>query len=370
MPSSWPSPRSSRSTSASSNPSVVSTSACESARRGLGQLLLRPRHEQAVRLLRTAPDPAAELVQLGEAEAVGLLDDHHRRVRDVDADLDHRRRDEHVELPRLEPRHQVAPVGRLQPAVQAADAEPAQLRALQPRRLLLRRARPRRLRLLDQRADDVRLPALAQQARQPPVRLRARAPRSSAVTIGRRRRRRLRDLADRPGRRRRSARACAGSASRSCAARAGTRPSTSALRCSTPKRCCSSTTATATFARSTPSWISACVPTRIDAPAAASRAPLADRAGQQAAGDAELAAELLDGEEVLLGERLGRRHQRALVAALDRAQQRVQRDHRLPRADVALEQPLHRHRPARGRGRSRRSPAPGARSASNGSAAR
>ena len=29
---------------------------------------------------------------------------------------------------------------------------------------------------------------------------------------------------------------------------------------------------------------------------------------------------------------------------LDRAQQRVERDHRLARADVALEQPLHRHR--------------------------
>ena len=66
--------------------------------RRLRQLLLRPRDEQAVRLLGAAADAAAQLVQLREPEAVGLLDDHHRRVRDVDADLDHRRRDEHVEL--------------------------------------------------------------------------------------------------------------------------------------------------------------------------------------------------------------------------------------------------------------------------------
>ena len=58
----------------------------------------RARDEQAVRLLRAAADAAAQLVQLGEPEAVGLLDDHDRRVRDVDADLDHGRRDEHVEL--------------------------------------------------------------------------------------------------------------------------------------------------------------------------------------------------------------------------------------------------------------------------------
>ncbi len=73
--------------------------------------------------------------------------------------------------------------------------------------------------------------------------------------------------------------------------------------------------------------------------------PLAGRAGQQTAGDPELAAQLLDGQEVLLGERLGRGHQRALVAALDPTQERVQRDRRLPRPHVALEQPLHRRRP-------------------------
>jgi hypothetical protein len=43
-------------------------------------------------LVRAAADAAAELVELREPEPVGLLDDHDRRVRDVDADLDHRRR--------------------------------------------------------------------------------------------------------------------------------------------------------------------------------------------------------------------------------------------------------------------------------------
>src|SRR5919206_500998 len=55
-------------------------------------------------------------MQLGEPEPVGLLDDHDRRVRDVDADLDHGRRHEHVELPRLEPSHQLAPLRRPTPA--------------------------------------------------------------------------------------------------------------------------------------------------------------------------------------------------------------------------------------------------------------
>src|SRR5215211_8499894 len=45
----------------------------------------------------------------------------------------------------------------------------------------------------------------------------------------------------------------------------GERPSTSAFRCSTPKRCCSSITATARRGSSIPSWMSACVPTSTSA---------------------------------------------------------------------------------------------------------
>ena len=106
-------------------------------------------------------------MELREAEAIGFLDDHDRRVRDVDADLDHRRRDEDVELARLELRHHAAPLGGRQAAVQAADAIAAQLRGAQPLGLLLGRARDSCLRRLDERADDVGLPAVVQVAAEP-----------------------------------------------------------------------------------------------------------------------------------------------------------------------------------------------------------
>ena len=171
VPSSWPSPRSSRSTSASSKPSVVSTSACSRDCGDVGQLELVARDEQAVALLRAAADAAAQLVQLRETEPVGLLHDHDRRVRHVDADLDHRRRHEHVELACLELRHHLAPLRRLQPPVQEPDAVALQLGAAQPLRLLLGGARESRLGLLDQRADDIRLPAGVEVHAQPRVRL-------------------------------------------------------------------------------------------------------------------------------------------------------------------------------------------------------
>ena len=41
-----------------------------------------------------AADAAAQLVQLRQAEPLGVLDHHQRRVRHVDADLDDRRRDQ------------------------------------------------------------------------------------------------------------------------------------------------------------------------------------------------------------------------------------------------------------------------------------
>ncbi len=47
---------------------------------------------------------------------------------------------------------------------------------------------------------------------------------------------------------------------------------------------------------------------------------------------------------MLLGEDLGRRHQRGLMAGLDRLQHRQRRHHRLAAADIALQQALHRMR--------------------------
>ena len=70
-----------------------------------------------------AADPAAELVKLGEAEALGVLDEHHARVRHVDPDLDHGRRHQHVHLAGREGGHgRVAQVGPLL-AVDDADAQ-------------------------------------------------------------------------------------------------------------------------------------------------------------------------------------------------------------------------------------------------------
>ena len=52
-----------------------------------------------------ASDAAAQLVQLGKTHALGVLDHHERRIGHVDAHLDHRRRDEKLDLARLEGRH-------------------------------------------------------------------------------------------------------------------------------------------------------------------------------------------------------------------------------------------------------------------------
>ena len=68
------------------------------------------------------------------------------------------------------------------------------------------------------------------------------------------------------------------------------------------------------------------------------------RAREERDADAELRADPLDREEVLLGEHLRRGHHRPLPVGLDGPQQGVQCDDRLARADVALQQPLHRRR--------------------------
>ena len=112
-------------------------------------------------------------MELREAEAIGLLDDHDRRVRDVDADLDHRRRDEDVELARLELRHHASPLGRRQASVEAADAIAAELGGAKPLGLLLGGTRDTRLGRLDQRAHDVGLPPVVEVPAEPRVRLRA-----------------------------------------------------------------------------------------------------------------------------------------------------------------------------------------------------
>ena len=123
--------------------------------------LLGP-EQQAQRLVRAAADPPAQLVQLRDPVALGVLDEHHRGVGDVDADLDHRRGDEHVGAARGERRHRLLLLARAHLAVQQHDAEVAQLAGPQPLELGRRGARLQRLGLLHQRADDERLAAGAQ----------------------------------------------------------------------------------------------------------------------------------------------------------------------------------------------------------------
>ena len=90
-----PSRRSERSSSESSKPSDVAATASRRARPGCPGRQLGD--EQAPARRRSTTDPAAELVELRDAEPLGVHDHHDRRVRDVDADLDHGRRDEHVD---------------------------------------------------------------------------------------------------------------------------------------------------------------------------------------------------------------------------------------------------------------------------------
>src|SRR5690606_18550640 len=110
---------------------------------------------------RAAPaDPSAQLVQLGQAEALRVLDDHQAGVGHVDADLDHRGGDQQVEPALLELVHHRSLLGRLQAPVDQPDAQLAKRRG----KLLvgaLRGLAGEFLGLLDQGADPVGLAALA-----------------------------------------------------------------------------------------------------------------------------------------------------------------------------------------------------------------
>ena len=78
-------------------------------RAGLGGELGRGRIEEVgVGGHIRAADPPADLVQLGEPEHVGALDDQRVRLRDVEAGLDDRRRDEHVRVAAQERHHLVS----------------------------------------------------------------------------------------------------------------------------------------------------------------------------------------------------------------------------------------------------------------------
>ena len=119
-----PSRRCSRSTRLSSKPSVVAATASRRSRAGEPDLGVGDQQAEAGQ---AAPaDAAAELVELGDAEAVGVEQHHHRRVVDVDAHLDDGGRDQHVDLAGGErPHRRVLGVGG-EPAVQHRGAQPCE----------------------------------------------------------------------------------------------------------------------------------------------------------------------------------------------------------------------------------------------------
>ena len=87
--------------------------------------LLAPglRHEQRKTGLLSAPYPSAQLVELGEAEALGVLHHQQRGSVHVEANLDHAGRHEDPYLPGAEARHDPAPLGRVQPAVHERERD-------------------------------------------------------------------------------------------------------------------------------------------------------------------------------------------------------------------------------------------------------
>ena len=199
------------------------------------------RHEDAEALLGAPADPAAQLVQLRQPEALGVLDEHDGGVGDVDADFDDRRRDQNLDLARPEPAHDLVALLGLEPPMHQPHAElgPACREALRHRR---GRAEVGALRLLDDREHHVGRRPLAHSSRTNSSTRSRCAPVRTAVRI-----------VPRPG-----GRWCSVDTSRSpysvrasergigvavSSSTSGAAPlPISAARCSTPKRCCSSIT--------------------------------------------------------------------------------------------------------------------------------
>src|SRR5205823_7472888 len=71
-----------------------------------------------------AADAAADLVELGEAEGVGALDDQRVRLWDVDSRLDDRGGDEHVRVPAQEGVHPLLELLLAHLAVSDEEADP------------------------------------------------------------------------------------------------------------------------------------------------------------------------------------------------------------------------------------------------------
>ncbi|MNS21388.1 hypothetical protein D3C72_531490 [compost metagenome] len=112
-------------------------------------------------------NPAAKLMKLGQAEPVGVHNNHQRGVRHVYADLDHGRRDEELHLVRIELAHHFFLLGRRHPAVQQTHLEIGEglgHRHIEVDSIL----HIQLLGLLNQRADEVSLTSLPDLTRNEP----------------------------------------------------------------------------------------------------------------------------------------------------------------------------------------------------------
>ena len=295
-------------------------------------------------------DPPAQLVQLREPEAFGVLDHHHARVRHVDADLHDRRRDEQLQLARRERLHHPLLAVALQPAVQQADAVLRKHFLREVIGHLGGRLQVDLLGLFDQRIDHVGLTAQVQ--------LLAHELMDVVATALR-----LRRGLDRLASRRRVANdrdveiAVQGQRERARNRRRRhhqhVRPQ--ALR---PER--------RPLQHAEPMLLvddhqtellepDVALDQRVGPDHEVQRARLdfrqlrlarggAGGAGQQRDAKPRRLQQPRDVHEMLLRQDLGRRHERHLQAVLHRDQRRQQRDDRLARADVALQQPVHRMR--------------------------
>ncbi len=124
----------------------------------LRDLIGRIGQEDAVGPMRSAAHPAAELVELGQAEALRVLDQHHGRVRDVDPDLDHGRGHQDVHLAVGHALHRCLADGRWLLAVDQAHPDLRKRRG-QALGLRLGRRRGQGVALGDERHDDEDLAA-------------------------------------------------------------------------------------------------------------------------------------------------------------------------------------------------------------------
>ena len=95
-------------------------------RRRRAAVALGVRHNQAGARHAATAHAAAQLVQGRQAKALTVLDDHDGSVRHVDAHLDHRSRDEHVNLATLEGVDHAILLPRRHAAVKALDGKPRQ----------------------------------------------------------------------------------------------------------------------------------------------------------------------------------------------------------------------------------------------------